>query len=64
MDKALRLMGALRGRLSGQAMPHLMVDLPGGGGKVELLCDGPVAINEEEWVFRNFEGRSFTYRIK
>jgi len=63
MDKALSLMGALRGRLSGQAMPHLMVDLPGGGGKVELLSDGPVAINEEEWVFRNFEGRRFTYPL-
>jgi hypothetical protein len=30
---------------------------------VELMSDGPVAINEEEWVFRNFEGRRFTYPL-
>jgi lysine 2,3-aminomutase len=64
MEKATGLMGALRGKLSGQAMPHLMVDLPGGGGKVELLSDGPVFANEEEWRFRNFEGRLFTYPLK
>jgi lysine 2,3-aminomutase len=64
MEQALRLMGALRGRLSGQAMPHLMVDLPGGGGKVELMSDGPVFANEEQWLFRNFEGRLYSYPLK
>lgn len=63
-EKAIGLMGGLRGKLSGQAMPHLMVDLPGGGGKVELLSDGPVFANEEEWLFRNFEGRLFAYPLK
>jgi lysine 2,3-aminomutase len=37
IDKALNLMQDLRQSLSGQAMPHFMVDLPGGGGKVELI---------------------------
>jgi lysine 2,3-aminomutase len=41
-----------------------MVDLPGGGGKVELVDYGPVSANEEEWVFRNFEGRLFRYPLK
>ncbi len=64
IEKAIGLMGALRGRLSGQAMPHLMVDLPGGGGKVELVDGGPVSADEDEWVFRNFEGRLFAYPLK
>ena len=64
IEKAVELMGALRGRLSGQAMPHLMVDLPGGGGKVELVDHGHASADEAEWVFRNFEGRRFTYPLR
>jgi lysine 2,3-aminomutase len=63
MEKAIGLMDALRGRLSGQAMPHFMVDLPGGGGKVELVPESPISRNKGEWVFRNFQGRLFTYPL-
>jgi lysine 2,3-aminomutase len=63
MDKALDLMDALRGTLSGQAMPHFMVDLPGGGGKVELTPASIVAKDENQWVFQNFQGRRFTYPL-
>lgn len=61
LQKALDLMGALRGILSGQAMPHFMVDLPGGGGKVELLPETCLAKNDTQWIFQNFEGRRFPY---
>ncbi len=61
LERALDLIGALRGRLSGMAMPHFMVDLPGGGGKVELLAEGSVTKKKERWFFRNFEGRLFSY---
>ena len=61
MDKAMELMRSLRGKISGLAMPHFMVDLPGGGGKVELLPDMLESKNEGQWVFRNFQGRLFTY---
>lgn len=61
LERALDLFGALRGRLSGLAMPHFMVDLPGGGGKVELLSEGPVSDQNGQWLFRNFEGRLFSY---
>jgi len=64
IQRALNLVGALRGRLSGLAMPHFMVDLPGGGGKVELLQEGPVSKNNDQWRFRNFEGRLFSYPLK
>lgn len=64
MEKALRLIGHLRGRVSGQAMPHFMIDLPGGGGKVELLPESCLSKNDREWIMQNFEGRRFTYRLK
>jgi lysine 2,3-aminomutase len=63
IDRALDLMNALRGTLSGQAIPHFMVDLPGGGGKVELTPDSIVAKNEHQWVFQNFERRRFNYPL-
>lgn len=64
MDKALGLMSTLRGTLSGQAMPHFMVDLPGGGGKVELTPGAIVAKDKDLWIIQNFEGRRFNYPIR
>lgn len=64
MEKALRVIGHLRGRVSGQAMPHFMIDLPGGGGKVELLPESCLSKNDSEWIMQNFEGRRFTYPLK
>jgi lysine 2,3-aminomutase len=64
MKMALDLMGALRGDLSGQAMPHFMVDLPGGGGKVELLPESCPGQDDTQLILQNFEGRRFTYFLK
>lgn len=64
LETALGLMGQLRGMLSGQAMPHFMVDLPGGGGKVELLPESCIAKNNQRWVLQNFEGRPFNYAVE
>jgi lysine 2,3-aminomutase len=35
----VEILGALRGRISGLALPHLAVDLPDGGGKITLAPD-------------------------
>lgn len=64
IKSALDLMGSLRGKLSGQAMPHFMIDLPGGGGKVELLPEAIMAKDDSQWVLQNHEGRRFTYPLK
>ncbi len=37
VETGLRIIGALRGRVSGLAIPHYVIDLPGGKGKVPLL---------------------------
>jgi L-lysine 2,3-aminomutase len=39
------------------------VDLPGGGGKVELTPESIVVKDENQLIFQNFEGRRFTYPI-
>lgn len=61
LDRSLKLMAGLRGRISGMAMPHFMIDLPGGGGKMELLADSVVGKADGHWLIRNFQGRLFRY---
>jgi len=63
IQRSLELMAGLRGRLSGMAMPHFMIDLPGGGGKMELLPESIIQKNHEYWLIRNYQGRTFRYPI-
>ena len=63
LDRSLELIAALRGRLSGMAMPHFMIDLPGGGGKMELLSESIIKKKSDHWLIRNFQGRIFNYPI-
>jgi lysine 2,3-aminomutase len=51
----------LRGRTSGLAIPHLAVDLPGGGGKVTLQPSYLVASEAGVHVLRNHRGERFSY---
>lgn len=61
INKGLELMAGLRGRLSGMGVPHFMIDLPGGGGKMALLPDSIVEKGSGHWLIRNFQGRIFRY---
>jgi len=51
----------LRGHTTGLAVPHLAVDLPGGGGKVTLQPEYVVERRGHETVFRNFLGKAYSY---
>src|SRR5690606_34994727 len=57
----VEILERMRGWTSGLAIPHLAVDLPGGGGKVTLGPDYLVARDERETVFRNYRGTLYTY---
>jgi lysine 2,3-aminomutase len=61
IQRALQILNELRGRLSGLAMPHFMIDLPGGGGKVALTPDVIVSKLEKQWLVRNWQGKIFAY---
>src|SRR5688572_24848171 len=62
VEKGLEIVKALRGWTSGLAVPHFVIDAPGGGGKVPLLPEYVDEINEDEVVFRNYEGKRFVYK--
>lgn len=61
VESGLEILDQLRGRVSGLAIPQLAVDLPGGGGKVTLTPDRLVRRHGDELVFRDADGREFTY---
>ncbi len=54
-------MAGLRGQVSGMAIPHFVVDLPGGQGKVPLLAETAQA-TAEGWLIRNLAGRRVVYQ--
>jgi lysine 2,3-aminomutase len=57
----LRLMEELQGNLSGIALPKLIVDTPGGMGKVPLAPDFVVRRDGKSTVFRTFRGVEVEY---
>jgi lysine 2,3-aminomutase len=62
VQKGLEIIQALRGWTSGLAVPHFVIDAPGGGGKVPLLPEYVEQINENEVVFRNYAGERYVYK--
>jgi lysine 2,3-aminomutase len=63
VSTGLAMMDGLRGHLSGMGVPHYMVDLPGGGGKIPPTPDYIVDKRAGYWVVRNYEGRHFNYPV-
>ena len=62
--KGLEIIGALRGHTTGYAVPQYVIDAPGGGGKVPVNPEYVESITEDEVIFRNYEGKRFTYPLK
>ncbi len=61
ISKGVEILEQLRGHTTGLAVPHLAVDLPGGGGKVTLQPEYVVEHASEGTVFRNFKGERYVY---
>lgn len=61
--KGLEIVGSLRGWTSGLAVPHFVIDAPGGGGKIPLLPEYVKAYTEEEVVLRNYAGLEYRYPL-
>jgi len=59
--KALRIMKELIGYTSGLAIPHLIIDLKHGGGKIPLLPKYITNHKGKRYTFRNFEKKVFYY---
>ena len=57
LQQSIDLIHSLRGPLSGMAIPHLMVDLHQGGGKVALTGDSIIEKGSGYWKIRNWQGK-------
>jgi len=55
------ILKALRGHTSGMAVPHYVIDAPGGGGKVALVPDSLRGVEGEELVLENYQGELYRY---
>src|SRR5258705_7627167 len=53
VEKGLEIVKALRGWTSGLAVPHFVIDAPGGGGKVPMLPEYEVESTDDFDTFRN-----------
>lgn len=65
LSKGLEIMRHLRGRIGGMGVPDFVVDLPGGGGKIELVPDAIVDERDgphgRTITFQNYAGETFDF---
>lgn len=61
VERGLEIIRGLRGHTTGYAVPHFVVDAPGGGGKVPLLPDYVAGRDGDDLLLHNFEGNAYRY---
>jgi lysine 2,3-aminomutase len=61
VEKGLEIIRALRGHISGLGVPHYVIDLPGGKGKVAILPDD-VEREGDVLFLRTYTGERVAYR--
>ncbi|MEG8946004.1 KamA family radical SAM protein [Rosettibacter firmus] len=62
LEKGLEIMFKLRGNISGLAIPHFVIDAPGGGGKIPVLPQYILHRDEDRIVMRNYKNEIYIYR--
>ena len=62
IKKGISIIRSLRGYISGMAIPHYMVDLYPGGGKVEICYNYIKSENGDTYNIENYKGELFEYR--
>jgi lysine 2,3-aminomutase len=62
VTKGLEIVEGLRGWTSGLAVPHFVIDAPGGGGKIPLIPEYLEEITEDEVVMRNYRGDRYVWK--
>ncbi len=62
IETGIKIIEALRGHTSGLAIPHFVIDAPGGGGKIPLLPNYVLHQDEERIILRNFQHKIYTYK--
>ncbi|MDD5092976.1 MAG: KamA family radical SAM protein [Dehalococcoidia bacterium] len=62
VETGIAIIEGMRGHTSGLAIPHYVIDLPHGGGKVPVQPNYVVAQTEDGMILRNYQGNLFQYR--
>ncbi len=63
ISTGLKILDALRNRISGIAVPHFVVDLPGGYGKIPLTPNHVEFIDGDRMIMRGTRGNRVTYPL-
>ncbi|MBS1118793.1 MAG: lysine 2,3-aminomutase YodO family protein [Deltaproteobacteria bacterium] len=61
VETAMELYEGLRGWINGMAVPHLVLDAPGGHGKVPIIPNYLERIDHESVVVRTYRGQRIEY---
>lgn len=61
VEKGLEIIRSLRGHTTGYAVPHYVIDAPGGGGKIPLLPEYYVGREGNDVLIKNYEGVIYKY---
>jgi lysine 2,3-aminomutase len=62
IETGIEIIENLRGHTSGLAIPHFVIDAPGGGGKIPLLPNYVLHHDEDKIVLRNYQKNVYTYK--
>jgi len=61
IQKGIEIIRGLRGHTTGYSVPQLVIDGPGGGGKIPINPEYVQAIHDGILELRNFEDRTYIY---
>lgn len=61
IETGINIIEHLRGHTSGMAVPHFVIDAPGGGGKIPVLPTYLKSLDSEKAVMRNYAHKEFVY---
>jgi lysine 2,3-aminomutase len=63
VHRGLEIVRGLRNRISGLAVPHFVIDLPGGQGKVPLVPNHIQNISSDQMIVKDWLGRTCSYPL-
>jgi len=63
IDRGLEIIASLQGHTSGLCVPHFVIDLPGGGGKVPLIPEYVIGVDEDSLLIKNYMGDEYRYQL-
>jgi lysine 2,3-aminomutase len=61
VETGLKIIEALRGHTTGYAVPTLVIDAPGGGGKIPIGPEYVIGRDGDDVLLRNYAGEVYRY---